>query len=94
MSFSQNLEKCRKRYTNGYYDKFKAYDPGFRLTLGGVSRKADGTAEHNIRVKGGKYYRYTREHPRNKAKKKIDQDLQARMKADRELYAEMPSCQR
>lgn len=97
MTEELNIKKCRKRYEDNHYKKFKAFDPGFRLTLGGISRKAGSTVERNIRVKCGKYYRLTHEHRRRKAKEKIDGNLQSDMRADREdeqRYDEVPSCKR
>lgn len=47
--------------------------------------------ERNIRVKNGKFYRYSREHRRNNAKKRIDHELQSQMAEDGRIYGIVPS---
>lgn len=82
------------KLTNEKYKFVVGLDPGYRLTLGGVRREMANAAERNIRLKCGKFYRYSKEFSRNKLKKQLDAELQQKLVEDRKRYESPPSCKR
>lgn len=90
-SDEEKRKECKQKLDNGDFDDLAGGDPGKRLVLGGVVRNISTGKERNIRVKNGKFYRYSREHRRNRAKKRIDNILQAAMAEDAKIYGIVPS---
>lgn len=89
-----NLRKCQRKYKEGTFTQLSGLDPGKRLVLGGIVRNISTKAERNVRVWNKKFYRYTRYNRRNKAKKRLDNELQTQMLSDRATYEFTPSNKR
>lgn len=93
-SEKKRLQMMKQKLKDAQYEFILGLDPGYRLTLGGVRRQVGNAFERNIRLKCGKYYRYSHEFYRDKKKEKLFAELQQKLVEDGKRYQHTPSSKR